>query len=233
MRAIGLATVLFLGGFAWTQNLASCVLPTSIPKPRIVRPDCVHQASPSHFVLSLTWSPEFCASAIGTDVDTRFQCKDNHFGFAVHGLWAESRGARDKCEQPRNCSVGLVSDSLVKTHLCTMPGVQLIQGEWQKHGTCSGLSQRQWFAVIDSLWGGLSLPDPRKMLGAGGTVSVKELRDSVAARNSRGAITAGSVMVSSRDGKLEELRICYDRSFRPMSCPQGTGIASGRVRVAR
>ena len=228
-----MVVVLSVFPLSQAQSLSSCVLPAAIARPKMVRQDCVNKASPTHYVLSLTWSPRFCATSIGTDADTRFQCVQNRFGFAVHGLWAQSRGARDKCDQPRNCAIGLVSDSLVKTHLCTMPGVQLIQSQWQKHGTCSGLSQPQWFSVIDSLWEGLSLPDPRKMAGAGGTISVKALRDSVARRNGARGMVSGGVMVGAHDGHLEELRLCYDTSFKPAACPLGTGISTGRVRVAR
>lgn len=233
MRLRSIIAVLFVASLCGGQSPSSCVLPAAIEHPKLVRQDCVNKVAPTHFVLALTWSPEFCATAIGADADTRFQCKSNRFGFAVHGLWAQAKGARDKCDQPRNCAISLVSDSLVKTHLCMMPGVQLIQGEWQKHGTCSGLSQRDWFAVIDSLWDDLSLPDPRKMAGAGGTISVKALRDSVALRNKAKGITSGAVMASARDGRLEELRICFSTAFKPMACPQGTGISTGRVRVAR
>ncbi|HNY32963.1 MAG TPA: hypothetical protein PKO15_18945 [Fibrobacteria bacterium] len=216
-----------------SESTPACVLPSSIERARPVRVDCANRSAPTHYVLALTWSPQFCATAIGADADTRFQCRDNRFGFAVHGLWAQAKDARDKCDQPRHCGGGVVSDSLVRSHLCTMPGVQLIQAQWQKHGTCSGLSQRDWFATIDSLWDGLSLPDPRRMVGPGGTISVKELRDSVAARNRSKGVTSASVRVDSRDGKLEELRLCYTTGFRSMPCPQGTGISSGRLRVAR
>jgi len=211
---------------------ASCVLPQRIEKPRLERADCVNRVRSDYFVLALSWSPEFCQQA-RTDPDSRFQCERNRFGFVVHGLWPNANGARGKCDQPRNCAATLVSDSLVKTHLCTMPGVQLIQGEWQKHGTCSGLSQTGYFQQIDRLWQGLKLPDLRRTAPPSGTMPVRAIRKAFADANANSGLTQEALVVDLSGQNLSEVRICYDLAFKPRKCPAGIGKVDGTARIAR
>jgi len=211
---------------------STCALPQRIEKPRLEREDCVNRARPDYHVLALSWSPKFCQTARDNS-DARFQCRDNRFGFVVHGLWPNTNGARGKCGEPRNCASSLVSDSLVKAHLCTMPGVQLIQGEWQKHGTCSGLSQVEYFRQIDKLWQSLKLPDLRRMAPPSGTLPVKAIRKAFADANAKTGITQESVVAELRDQDLSEIRICYDLSLKPMSCPTGIGKLGGMAKIVR
>lgn len=221
-----------LASFAYSQS-DRCTLPTRIEPPRLERDDCVNRAKPDMHVLALSWSPDFCQGARNGDPDTRFQCELNRFGFVVHGLWPNRRDARDKCRQPRNCASSLVSDSLVKRFLCIMPGVQLIQGEWEKHGTCSGLSQAGYFAQIDKLWNGLVLPDLRRIAPPSGTLPVRAIRKAFADANAKSGITQDALAVDVRDGDLAEVKICYDLSYKPTRCPAGIGTISGVARIVR
>jgi ribonuclease T2 len=42
-----------------------------------------------------------------------------------------------------------------------MPGKQLIQHEWQKHGTCGSMSVQDYFGAIEKLYNGLEVPPER------------------------------------------------------------------------
>lgn len=210
-----------------------CTLPTRIPSPRLEHDDCVNRAKPDMHVLALSWSPDFCQSARKGDPDTRFQCELNRFGFVVHGLWPNRRAARGKCEQPRNCASSLVSDSLVEKFLCVMPGVRLIQSQWEKHGSCSGLPQVAYFAQIDRLWNSLVLPDLRRIAPPSGTMPVRAIRKAFADANAGSGIAQEAVAVDVRDGDLAEVKICYDLSYKPTKCPAGIGATSGTARIVR
>lgn len=230
MTAIGL--LLASASIAFAQS-DRCTLPVRIEPPRLERDDCVNRIRPDMHLLALSWSPEFCQGARKSDPDTRFQCELNRFGFVVHGLWPNLSTARDKCSQPRNCSSSLVADSTIKRMLCIMPGVRLVQGEWEKHGTCSGLGQAGYFAKITELWNGLKLPDLRRMAPPSGVLPVKAVRKAFADANPGTGITQDAIAVDVRDGDLAEVLVCYDLAFKPRRCPDRTGTTTGTARIVR
>jgi ribonuclease T2 len=87
-----------------------------------------------YYVLSLSWSPEHCAEKPSDDS----QCgTTRRYAFVVHGLWPQYENGG----YPQNCSVDdPLTDGDVQKALDIMPSEDLIRHEWQKHGTCSGLS---------------------------------------------------------------------------------------------
>ena len=94
------------------------------------------------YVLSLSWSPGFCAT--GGDEKGRDQCRTgSNVGFTVHGLWPQyEHGFPSDCDGPRAPS---------RTALGSPDGVYPDEGlarfEWRKHGPCSGLRAPDYFAA--------------------------------------------------------------------------------------
>ena len=98
------------------------------------------------YVLALSWSPSFCASASERGRSGRnmqMQCGGARpFSFVVHGLWPQyERGFPEYCQRP----APRVSRDVVSSMLDLMPAPGLIFNEWDKHGVCSGLSVRAYF----------------------------------------------------------------------------------------
>jgi len=96
------------------------------------------------YVLSLSWSPDYCAGPAGAR--DRFQCAGpRKYGFVVHGLWPQfERGWPEECTTDRlNLAAPLRKDILE-----IMPSERLMNHEWRKHGTCSGLTPKQYFEGI-------------------------------------------------------------------------------------
>src|SRR5579862_285274 len=85
-----------------------------------------------YYVLSLSWSPQHCASA---DRQDDAQCGIRRYGFVLHGLWPQ-----DERGYPESCATTMLSNSTVEKMLDIMPSPELVRHEWAKHGTCSGLS---------------------------------------------------------------------------------------------
>ena len=87
-----------------------------------------------YYTLTLSWSPNFCATGKNDP-----QCQGNRpFAFVIHGLWPQY----DK-EWPQFCQPhSVVPPQIVDSMLLIMPSPALVQHEWDKHGTCSGLSQQ-------------------------------------------------------------------------------------------
>src|SRR5271166_5947301 len=99
------------------------------------------------YVLSLSWSPSFCAAAAerhngGTP---SMQCGARPYSFVVHGLWPQyAKGFPEYCQVPSP----RLNRGIISSMLDLMPAPHLIFNEWDKHGTCSGLAPRAYFDTV-------------------------------------------------------------------------------------
>lgn len=230
LPAILIAT--FCVTFAHAQE--TCQLPSSIPKPSLQGVDCKNDSTPDYYALALSWSPHYCATSRGpTD---KFQCQDNQFGFVVHGLWAQDNEGRGKCGHPRNCAKSLVDKATIRETLGIVPSVHLIQGEWQKHGTCTSFkTPRAYFGKIRELWGQLTKPDIRKLADEkGNALTAGDLATAFVEANSAQQLSEQSVVVRVGSGNsFSELLVCYDLDLRPTACRVGRTPSTQKIRVAR
>jgi ribonuclease T2 len=155
-----------------------------------------------YYTLSLSWSPEFCRSHPG---NKDLQCRQ-HSEFIVHGLWPEC-GAGN----PQSCKDGGPADAIDKEKIYAyMPSDFLIQHEWDKHGTCSGLARSAYFDLIGNLFGKLKIP---RLSGAPNPDKIEEL---FMANNP--GLDADEIYLSctangpKKSGNtLDEVRICFDK----------------------
>ena len=99
-----------------------------------------------YYVLVLSWSPSFCANSAERDPARSAhdpQCGARPFSFVVHGLWPQyERGFPEFCQVPSP----RLNRPIVSGMLDLMPAPGLIFHEWDRHGTCSGLSANAYFA---------------------------------------------------------------------------------------
>ena len=164
------------------------------------------------YVLSLSWSPTWCAD---NDAAGRTQqCRrgaDN--GFIVHGLWPQNeRGYPEYC---RTRESDRVPEGLGRTVLDIIPSMGLVGHQWRKHGSCSGLSQKDYFAVTRAAFERIRIPAD---LGDGGKrVAPEGVEKAFIAANP--GLAAGGMAVTCADGQLEEVRICMDAGLSFRACP--------------
>src|SRR5882724_10909512 len=110
------------------------------------------------YVLSLSWSPSFCESAgeRAPDRVPQQQCKERPYSFVVHGLWPQyEKGFPEYCQVPSP----RLDRGIVSSMLDLMPAPRLIFREWDKHGTCSGLSPRAYFDTVRKARAVVKIPD--------------------------------------------------------------------------
>lgn len=165
-----------------------------------------------HYVLAFSWSPAFCASDAGRTRTA--QCRDNDFGWVVHGLWPQYAKARRESEPwPQYCApVQPLPSALLRRHFCAMPEQQLMQCQWAKHGSCSGLGSEAYFAAIARLQRRFTLPSPPDEAMPSG-----RLRDMVLAANP--GLRPEHLRITRRDGRIREVRICLDKALEePADC---------------
>ena len=195
-----------------------------------------------YLAMVLSWSPEHCEAQRNKPKPVRekhaFQCfSGNRFEWVVHGLWPQNGQARSNQDHPRNCQdVGSLPATLVKQHLCMMPGTELMQNEWQAHGTCGWASPDRYFSDIQTVYDSLRRPTTQEMLGANPrpnqlvAISVEDIKQAFLSRNP--ALPAESLRVNvSKGNRLKELWICLDKDLKPMGCPVGGTPDSQKIRV--
>src|SRR6185436_7373858 len=106
------------------------------------------QGEPGQFdfyVLALSWSPSFCEAAGERGTPPQQQCGARPYSFVVHGLWPQyERGFPEFCQQP----APRLDRNIVSSMLDLMSAPRLIFNEWDRHGTCSGLSPNAYFENV-------------------------------------------------------------------------------------
>lgn len=220
-----------------------CALPDNV-EPAPPRPvDYVNKGLPTDYLaMVLSWSPEHCEAQRNKPKPARekhaFQCfSGNRFEWVVHGLWPQNGKARSNQDHPRNCqSVGSLPAPLVKQHLCMMPGTDLMQNEWQAHGTCGWSSPDRYFSDIQTVYASVRRPTTQDMVGIKPSpnqlvdVKVADIKQAFLARNP--ALPAESLRVNVASGnRLKELWICLDKGLKPVGCPAGGTPDSQKIRV--
>ncbi|OTA18331.1 ribonuclease [Xenorhabdus vietnamensis] len=191
------------------------------------------EASTDYFKLAINYSPTFCdyekdkikrlkrenenAKAQREYEKFKLQCfSDNKFGWILHGLWAETcdgksmeecRDWSDIRKHPRLCKGDLpaLDYQTIKPYLCTSPGIDLLQAEWEKHGACAFDSAGNYFSKQQELFNNLVLPEDRP--------SNKKLLQFLRKHNPE---LQGKYIQINRD----EFYICYSKNFELIDCPK-------------
>ena len=90
--AIGAALILS-PGVALAQAYQCRVPQGPVSVPAVPRDGPVRQVPVTGYTLALSWSPEYCRARQGRAADRQCSGRAGRFGFIVHGLWPEGRGA--------------------------------------------------------------------------------------------------------------------------------------------
>ncbi len=204
-----------------------CTVPARIDPLPPVTPDGPTVRVPiSGYTLAVSWSPEYCHGQRGKDPGSRIQCggASGRFGFILHGLWPEAKTG----PSPQWCAtLPRPTEALIRRNLCTTPVPWLIEHEWAKHGSCMASTPEVYWQNGASLFQALQWPDADR-LSRRRDLTVGDLRSEFLLANSGWLRAAVGVLVAD-NGWLRELRLCYDRRYRPSACPRGSyGPADGK-----
>ncbi len=165
------------------------------------------------YVLSLSWSPSWCAA--NPDKANTRQCDPrNDYGFIVHGLWPQfERGYPQFCatRQPDR-----VPDSLGRRVLNIIPSMGLVGHEWRKHGTCSGLTQLEYFEKLRSAFEKVRVPPALQKLETGRSASPAALEKAFMAANP--GLEKDAIAVTCERKRIQEVRICLSKDLQFRAC---------------
>jgi ribonuclease T2 len=110
-----------------------------------------------------------------------------------------------------------------------MPAPHLIYNEWDKHGTCSGLSPNAYFDTIRKARAAITIPPDYVSLQQPLTVAPGAVRDAFITANS--GLTANGIAVDCDRNRLTEIRVCLSKELKFRDCPEVTKRACRRDQV--
>jgi ribonuclease T2 len=203
-----------------------------------------------YFLLSLSLAPDFCAlspaNAAKQECRSLTEAAFEQTPLTVHGLWP-NRARVSVNRQPHDCGgspfVAPSGDTQTELRRYMPGGPGLERYEWQKHGSCSGLSPDAYFAAVVRL-----ARQANDTIGAvmrsqgmlGHSISIADLLTAVGRVD---AALAPAVVVDCQqprgggDTLVEEIRVVLSKDLQPIAASsvglgQNSGCPGGRGRVA-
>lgn len=160
-----------------------------------------------YYILALSWSPAFCSK----HPDDQAECGARR-GFIVHGLWPQYAGGGG----PTHCgSTERPDPQTIERAKLAMVDERLVRHEWLAHGTCTGLSPRDYFLTMIHAVGRLSIPaqfdgeESRSMTASQVVSAFVKANPSMPPR---------ALALHCRGAQLEEVRICLTPDLSPQPC---------------
>ena len=178
-----------------------------------------------YYVLSLSWSPTYCADD-GKRGRDNLQCySDRAYGFVVHGLWPQyDRGYPDFCRTNHRKP----SENLVDQMLKFSPSRSLVHHEWKKHGTCSGLKPLDYFRLSVRSFKKINKPEQLGNLKRPLLMTVDQIRNAFLEANP--GMPRDALVITCKRKKLHEVRICLDKKGEIRHCAKSAFRGECRTR---
>ena len=203
-----------LGPVAASAQSYQCTAPRSVSVPSIARDGPTRTMPVTGYVLSLSWSPEFCRTRKDSPRHAR-QCsgRAGSFGLIVHGLWPQ--GSRS---WPQWCAARSVwpTGAQLARQMCVQPSASLAMRQWAKHGSCLVDTPDRYFRITRILHRSLDWPDLDRLSRKEG-LTVGDIREAWITANTNWRREMIAVKLNER-GWLEEIRLCYGRDWMPAAC---------------
>jgi len=165
-----------------------------------------------YYVLSLSWSPSWCA--LSGDAKGAAECASGKkTGFILHGLWPQyERG------WPSFCATAFAPPDAETLSVAAkiMGSDRAARHQWDKHGRCSGLSPREYFATAQQAYDRVTRPALLRQVLRPVAIPARAVETAFVKANP--SLNADMVSVTCRRGFFQEVRICLDKNLEPRTC---------------
>jgi ribonuclease T2 len=133
----------------------------------------------------------------------------------VHGLWPQyQRGFPSFCQVP----APRLNRGIVNSMLDLMPSQRLVFHQWDRHGTCTGLTQQGYFDNIRKARAVIKIPQQYLDVSTALTVTPVEVRDAFIKANA--GLDASGIAIDCGGKWLGEVRICLTKDYSFRDCPE-------------
>jgi ribonuclease T2 len=173
-----------------------------------------------YYLLSLSWSPEFCYSHADKP-----ECLSGHHGFVVHGLWPQyAEGFPENCSQ----APGLLNPAEMAD---LMPDAELVLHEWNTHGTCSGLDAESYFKLLRRAFASVKVPDRFAAAREAFSISPQDVKSEFVHANPN--LKADDLTVSCGNNYLTAVSLCLTKDLQPTMCQNLRDCRANVIQVPR
>src|SRR6056297_1307019 len=169
-----------------------------------------------YYVLALSWSPTWCALE-GDDRDSPQCDASKDHGWILHGLWPQyHRG------WPSHCKTAQRPPSRQMTHeMADIMGTSgLAWYQWKKHGSCTGLSAQDYYALSRQAYQSVKRPEVFRKLDKPVKLPAKVVEDAFLKANPK--IEPDMLTITCRAGRIQEARLCLSKGLTPVPCGRDT-----------
>ncbi|MEM9715021.1 MAG: ribonuclease T2 [Pseudomonadota bacterium] len=164
-----------------------------------------------YYVLSLSWSPNFCARIDDPDHP---QCDPNrNYGFVLHGLWPQyEEGWPSFCPTAERAP----SRAMTAAEAPLYGSSGSAWHQWRKHGTCSGLSAPAYYETAREALRSVKLPSILRKIDREMEINPKVLEETFLEVNPE--MTPDQVTITCKSNMFQEVRICMTKDLELRTC---------------
>lgn len=165
-----------------------------------------------YYVMSLSWSPSWCR--LQGDASGAPECRPGAGrAFTLHGLWPQHEtGWPSHCHSPERDPSRQESAAMADI----MGSSGLAWYQWKKHGRCSGLSARAYYAAMRRAFAAITLPEVLTRLDRQITLPAQVVEDAFLDANP--GLTRDQITITCAEGMIQEVRLCLTRDLKPRRC---------------
>ncbi|SEO17862.1 ribonuclease T2 [Salinihabitans flavidus] len=165
-----------------------------------------------YYLLSLSWSPNWCA--LDGDARGAAPCETGGgHGWVLHGLWPQyHRGWPAFCPTATPNPPRALTRSMAD--IMGTPGLAWYQ--WKKHGRCSGLAAEDYFALSRRAYDSIARPPMFRTLTDPVRLPASVVEEAFLRANP--SLTEEMITITCRDGHIQEARICLSKDLAPVPC---------------
>ena len=159
-----------------------------------------------YYVMTLSWAPGFCD--LGGQETSSSECAEGSGqGFVVHGLWPNN----EYRPNPEACRGQDATPADLDDEHGVYPNDQLAAYEYRKHGTCTGLSARDYFATVRSVRTRLKIPEMFQAPSDQLHMAPEEIEQAFMSANPN--LHPDNMAVSCSNGELVDVRFCLAKDL--------------------
>ena len=165
-----------------------------------------------YYVLALSWSPNWCARE--GDARASDQCDARHdHGWVLHGLWPQyQQGWPSFCQTAERAPSRGMSAAMADIS----GSAGLAWHQWKKHGTCSGLSAADYYALSREAYDAVNRPEVLRNLTQEVAVPAHVIEEAFLRANTEWE--PDMLTITCKSGYIEEARLCLSKDLKPVPC---------------
>ncbi len=167
-----------------------------------------------YYVVALSWSPNWCLREGDSKKSPQCDLGTGH-GWILHGLWPQfHRGYPSYCKTIKRAPTRRMTANMSDI----MGTGGLAWHQWKKHGSCTGLSATDYYALSRRAYAAIKRPNVFRRLERDVKLPAAVVEEAFLEANPD--FEADGVTITCRADQIQEARVCMSRDLDPVPCGQ-------------